>query len=273
MLNSTVGKICASMPTVSAPLKHRRKIALATWRAPRESRIQAKIQVELSEILKFIEERKDQALTLTHLVGAALARAIAANPEVNVRVIFGRVKPMPRIDLSFAVDLESGSDLAQCRIKDADKKTLLEISQELIAGAGKLRAREDENYQRSVIWAKSVPLFLMRPVIKFLSLWSGGLGRRAFGQPGHPLGSAFISNVGRFEMQEAYLAPLPFARTPIYMAIGEIYEAPVAIDGKVVVRKVVTITAVADHRLIDGAHAGKLIKSFKHYLNQPAQMM
>jgi len=105
--------------------------------------------------------------------------------------------------------------------------------------------------------------------MKFLSLWTGGFGKRAFGQPGHPLGSAFISNVGRFEMQEAYLAPIPFARTPIYLAIGEIHDAPVAVAGKVEVRKVVIITAVADHRLIDGAHAGKLIKSFKSFLLNP----
>lgn len=107
----------------------------------------------------------------------------------------------------------------------------------------------------------------------FFSSWNGGLGRRAFGQPGHPLGSAFISNVGRFEMREAYLAPLPFARTPIYMAIGEIHDAPLAIEGKAQVRKVVIITAVADHRIIDGAHAGKLIKSFKYFLHQPALLM
>jgi pyruvate dehydrogenase E2 component (dihydrolipoamide acetyltransferase) len=254
---------------MNAPLAHRRKIAIATWLAPRESRIQTKIQVELSAILDYLAQTKNQAITLTHIVGCALARAIAANPEVNVRVVFGRVKPMPRIDLSFAVDIEGGSDLAQCKIKDADKKTLMQISEELIAGAEKLRARSDENYQKSIGWAKSIPTPLMRPVMKFLSLWTGGLGKRAFGQPGHPLGSAFISNVGRFEMQEAYLAPLPFARTPIYLAIGEIHEAPVAVDGKVEVRKVVMITAVADHRLIDGAHAGKLISSFKSFLLNP----
>lgn len=258
---------------MNAPLEHRRKIAVATWLAPRESRIQTKIQLELTAILEYLEQTKHQAITLTHIVGAALARAIAANPEVNVRVVLGKVKPMPRIDLSFAVDMENGSDLAQCRIKDADKKTLLQISEELILGAEKLRARSDENYQRSVSWAKSIPTPLMRPVMKFLSLWNGGLGKKGFGQVGHPLGSAFISNVGRFEMQEAYLAPLPFARTPIYLAIGQIHDAPVAIDGKVEVRKIVIITAVADHRLIDGAHAGKLIKSFKQHLVNPALLM
>lgn len=257
---------------MNAPLKHRRKIAVATWAAPKESRIQTKIQVELTAILEYLEQTKHQAITLTHIVGAALARAIAANPEVNVRVVFGKVKPFPRIDLSFAVNLDSGSDLAQCRIKDADKKTLLQISQELIAGAEKLRAREDDNYQTSVGWAKAVPTPFMKLIMKFLSVWSGGLGRRAFGQAGHPLGSAFISNVGTFEMQEAYLAPLPFARTPIYIAIGKIHDAAVVIEGKVEARPVVIITAVADHRLVDGSHAGKLIKSFATFLSSPREL-
>jgi pyruvate/2-oxoglutarate dehydrogenase complex dihydrolipoamide acyltransferase (E2) component len=258
---------------VSAPLKHRRKIAVATWRAPRESRIHAKIQVDLTAILEFIESRKHLSLTLTHLVGGALARAIAANPEVNGRVVLGRVRDFPRIDICFAVDIENGTDLAQCRVTDADRKSLSEIAVELKSGAERLRARLDQNYQRSAGWASIVPSFLMRPMMKVLSFWSGGLGRPLLGQPGHPLGSAFVSNVGRFEMQEAYLAPLPFARTPIYMAIGEIHDAPMAVAGEVKVRKVVTITAVADHRIIDGAHAGKLIKSFKHFLHQPALMM
>jgi pyruvate/2-oxoglutarate dehydrogenase complex dihydrolipoamide acyltransferase (E2) component len=257
------------MNPMNAPLEHRRKIAVATWLAPRESRIQTKIQVELSAILEYLEQTKNQALTITHIVGGALARAIAANPEVNVRVIFGKVKPLPRVDVSFAVDMDNGSDLAQWRIKDADKKTLFEISQELVAGAEKLRARRDENYQKSVSWAKSIPTPFMRPVMKFLSMWTGGLGLRAFGQPGHPLGSAFISNVGRFEMHEAYLAPLPFARTPIYMAIGKIHKAPVVIDDQVEAKQVVIITVVADHRLIDGAHAGKLIRSFSKFLDAP----
>lgn len=258
---------------MSTPLKHRRKIALASWRAPREGRIQAKIQVDLTSILEFLESKRHLSLTLTHLVGGAMARAIARHPEVNGRVVFGRVKNLPRIDICFAVDIDDGTDLAQCRIADADKKSLVQISEELSIGAKKLRDRLDQGYQRTAGWAHFTPTLLMRPLMNFFSFWSGGLGKSLFGQPGHPLGSAFISNVGRFEMQEAYLAPLPFARTPIYMAIGEIHDAAIAVDGEVKVRKVVTITATADHRIIDGAHAGKLIKSFKHFLHQPALMM
>lgn len=258
---------------MSEPLKHRRKIAIATWRAPHEGRIHANIQVDVTQLLDFIASKKHLSISLTHLVGAAMAKAIAANPEVNGRIFLGKFRSFPRIDIGFAVDIENGSDLAPCRVLNADKKSLEEISQELIEGARKLRARIDAGYERSINWVTFVPALLMRPVMAFFSSWNGGLGKRSFGQPGHPLGSAFISNVGRFEMREAYLAPLPFARTPIYMAIGEIHDAPVAIEGRAEVRKVVIITAVADHRIIDGAHAGKLIKSFKHFLLQPALLM
>ena len=258
---------------MSEPLKHRRKIAIATWRAPHEGRIHANIQIDVTGILAFIESKRHLSITLTHLVGAALARAIAANPEVNGRIFLGRFRSFPRVDIGFAVDIESGSDLAPCRVLNADKKTALEISKELIEGARRLRARDDAEYERSIGWVRFVPSILMRPLMSFFSAWSGGLGRRAFGQPGHPLGSGFVSNVGRFEMREAYLAPLPFARAPIYLAIGEIHEAPLVVQEQIQIRKVVIITAVADHRIIDGAHAGKLIKSFKGFLNQPALLL
>jgi pyruvate/2-oxoglutarate dehydrogenase complex dihydrolipoamide acyltransferase (E2) component len=134
---------------VSAPLKHRRKIALATWRAPQESRIHAKITVDLTAILEFLESKKHLSLTLTHLVGGALARAIESHPEVNGRVLFGRVRNFPRIDICFAVDIDDGTDLAQCRVTEANKKTLQEIQADLARGAERLRARLDEGYRRT----------------------------------------------------------------------------------------------------------------------------
>jgi pyruvate dehydrogenase E2 component (dihydrolipoamide acetyltransferase) len=158
-------------------------------------------------------------------------------------------------------------------VRNADQKNVIEISQELSTKAERLRQYQDENYSRSVSWAKAVPTPLMKPLMMFLSFWNGGLGKRAFGQAGHPLGSAFVSNVGRFQMREAYLAPLPFARTPIYMAIGEAHDAAVVIDGKVEPRLVVIVTVTADHRLIDGAHAGKLIAAFKQFMEKPALLL
>ena len=102
------------------------------------------------------------------------------------------------------------------------------------------------------------PWWAMRPVMKSASLLVGGLGTPAFGQPGRPLGTGFVSNVGTVGLDEAYLAPLPFARTSVYLAIGAVRDRPVAVDGEVVVRPTTALVATADHRVLDGAHAGRL---------------
>jgi pyruvate dehydrogenase E2 component (dihydrolipoamide acetyltransferase) len=42
-----------------------------------------------------------------------------------------------------------------------------------------------------------------------------------------------------------------------------------ALDGQVVVRPQIVITATADHRLVDGAHAAKLARLVRGFLAAP----
>ena len=60
------------------------------------------------------------------------------------------------------------------------------------------------------------------PMLRYAELLSASSGVRVtlthvvggFGQPGFPLGGAFISNVGSLGLDEGFLAPLPCARWP-----------------------------------------------------------
>ena len=63
-------------------------------------------------------------------------------------------------------------------------------------------------------------------------LRAGGFGGGVLGRPGFPLGTAFVSNVGSLGLDEAFLAPLPFARTPVYLAGGAIQDKAVVVDGE-----------------------------------------
>ena len=99
-----------------------------------------------------------------------------------------------------------------------------------------------------------------------------GPGWRAFGQPGFPLGAAFVSNVGSLGLDEAFLAPLPFARTPVYLAIGALQERAVVVDGAVVARPVLVLVATADHRVVDGAHAGAMATILRELLAAPERL-
>ena len=62
---------------------------------------------------------------------------------------------------------------------------------------------------------------------------------------------------------------MPLARVPLYVCVGAVSDAPMAVDGQVVVRPQVVMTATADHRLVDGAHAARLARYVRTALATP----
>jgi pyruvate/2-oxoglutarate dehydrogenase complex dihydrolipoamide acyltransferase (E2) component len=211
-------------------------------------------------------------VTVTHVVGKAVATALLAEPAFNARVVLGRVVPLPRIDVSFAVDVGRGHDLAPVTLRSVDRLSTVQVAQTIAERAGRLREGGDRDFSRSNWWVRAAPWPLVRPAFAVASFWSGGLGRRAFGLAGFPFGSAFVSNIGGFDLDEGFLAPLPMARCPLYLCIGAIRERPVAVDGAVVVRPVFVLTGTADHRLVDGAHVGRLVGALRALLADPASL-
>ncbi len=250
----------------------RRKIAVATWRAPRESRLHARMAVDATAALEYCRRRREATGVLVTpgvVVGMAFARGVLGVPEFLNRVVFGRIVPFPTQDVAFAVDIGQGEDLAPTKVRDVGGKGVLEVARELAAGAARLRAREDRDYETTSQIAAAVPWFALRPVLAAASLLNGGIGVRAFGQPAHPLGSLLVTNIGSFGLDEGYVAPVPLARVPLYVCVGAVNDAPMAVDGQVVVRPQLVITATADHRLVDGAHAAALARDVRAALADP----
>ena len=248
---------------------------MATWRAPRESRLHARMAVDATPVLDFCRERTASSgvrVTPGVVIGMAFSRGVQLVPEFHARVVFGRIVPFPSYDVAFAVDIGAGEDLAPTKVRAVDTKTVAEVARELEAGAARLRARQDADYETTSGIAKAVPWFALRPVLAAASLLNGGIGVRAFGQPAHPLGSMFVTNIGSFGLDEGYVAPVPLARVPLYVCIGAVNDAPWAVDGQVVVRPQVVMTATADHRLVDGAHAAALARFVRSALADPEQL-
>ena len=251
----------------------RRKLAVATWRAPSEGRLHARVEVDASALLDYCRRRREEtgvAVSVGHVVGVAASRAVQEVPAFHRRVVLGRVVPFSSYDVAFAVDLADGDDLAPMKVADVDRKSVLDVARELEAGAERLRAHQDPAHRTGTRIAQAVPWFALRGLVKTASLLNGGVGVRAFGQPGHPLASVFVTNIGSLGLQEALVAPVPFARVPLYLCIGAIADAPMAVDGEVVVRPRMILTATSDHRLVDGAHAAKLARIVLRYLADPA---
>ena len=80
-------------------------------------------------------------------------------------------------------------------------------------------------------------------------------------------GTFTISNLGMFGV-ERFTAVLNPPQAAI-VAVGATEERPIALDGQLVVRPLVTLTATFDHRAVDGAPAAEFLGTIKALLEEP----
>lgn len=252
----------------------RRKLAIATWRAPSEPNILGRLEVDATAALAYVEEARERTgapITLTSVVGRALAAAMAAEPSLNGTIRFGRFVPHDDVAITFLVSMEDGSDLAKVKVDRAHRRSVAEVAEAVAAGARRLRDGADQDWERSKQLVRWLPPFLLRPVVWLVGWLTGALGveAREAGLEPYPFGSAIVTSVGMFGLDEAYVPPTPFARVPLYVLIGAVREVPAVVDGEVVVRPRLTLTATLDHRLVDGFQAGVLAREFRRALEDP----
>lgn len=255
----------------------RRKLAIATWSAPREGNIYGKLTVDATEAMAYcawLRETTGEKVTITHLVGKACAMALAAAPQLNGRIRFGRFVPLPSVDIAFLVALEDGGNLAKAKVERYDTKTVAEAAGELRALAERLHQGRDDSFKKSMGPLKFLPTFLIRPLVTITGYLSGVLGLtvKPLGLEAYPFGSCIVTNIGVFGLDEGFVPPTPFAHVPVYVLIGAVKDQPTVVDGEVVVRKMLTITATIDHRFMDGAQGGTLAKVVRRVLENPWEL-
>jgi pyruvate dehydrogenase E2 component (dihydrolipoamide acetyltransferase) len=253
-----------------------RKISLHTWGTPSDPTVYGMIDVDVSRALAYIAKLRQKTsahVTLTHLVGKAVALGIRERPEVNAIIRRGRhFYRRDTVDVFFQVALDGGTDLSGAKISRADEKSVVEIAEELSKKAERVRAHEDKSaMQRSNELLNRLPARVRGTLLGlggYLS-YDLGLDLRFAGIPYDAFGSAMVTNVGVFGLPSGFAPLVPFARTPILLTIGVVEERPVAVEGRVEVRPIVTIGGTFDHRILDGYQAGKLAQRFRAVLADP----
>ena len=260
-----------------AGMSIRRKLAIASWSEPSEGNIYGKLSVDMTQALRYLDElraRTGEKVTVTHLVGKAVALALRLAPTLNGRILMGTYVPFPTIDIAFLVALEDGKDLAKAKITSVDKKSVVELAQELASRTSRLRGGGDRDFEKSKGAIKVLPTWLLGPVLKATGFVASSLGWtvKGLGIEAFPFGSCIITNVGMFGVDEAFVPPTPFARVPLYILVGALREQAVVKDGQVVAQRQLTITATIDHRFIDGAQLAVVAKTLRSVLENPWQL-
>jgi len=84
-------------------------------------------------------------------------------------------------------------------------------------------------------------------------------------------GTFTISNLGMYRV-ERFTAVLNPPQAAI-VAVGATEERAVPVDGEIVVRSMLTLTATFDHRAVDGAPAADFLQTVKELLEEPGLML
>ena len=191
--------------------------------------------VAMRESLKDFAEKNGTKITYLPIVMKALIATIREFPQFNASIddAASQIVYKKYFNIGFAADTPNG--LVVPVIKNADQKTILEISKEIIdlskrARDGKLKPDEMKGASITITNIGSVGGTYATPIIN------------------HPE----VAILGMYKIQDK----------PILKA-----------DGSIGFIKAMNYTVTCDHRLIDGAVAANFLKSFFNKIHNPGILM
>ena len=150
---------------------------------------------------------------------------------VNASFVEDHIRLHRAINIGVAVEVEDG--LVVPVLRNADEKTVSQISREVAELAGKARTKKllPDEYQG---------------------------------------GTFTITNLGMFGV-ESFHAIINPPESGI-LAVSAIIPKPVVVDGEIVVRPCLRLSLSVDHRLVDGAVAARFLARMKELVETPSSM-
>ena len=257
---------------MSAALHGWRRLAGAAWGPPNDPQFYGDLEIDaaiLQTYLGDLRRRTGVHVTVTHLVGKAVAHGLDAVPELQVRLWRGREYRRESTDVFFIVADEG--ELSGVKIRAADTLSVVDIARELDRRVGEIRAGTDEQLGKTKALMERLPGPVLKVAIRLSSALTSGLNLDLpqFGLPRQAFGSALITSVGGFGVAHAYSPLAAYYRVPLLVLVGAIQEKPVVVAGRVVARPMLGLTATFDHRYCDGLQAARFATAVREYLANP----
>ena len=184
------------------------------------------------------EETIGARITYTDILVLAAAKVLREFPIVNASLIENEIKLWEDINVGVAVALEGGTDggLIVPVVKNADKKSLVEINHELKVLVEQAR--------------------------------TGKL------MPDDVTGGTFtVTNLGAFGGGYGFGTPIINQPESAIIGTGSIIDRPVVREGQIVIRPIMTYSFTFDHRVIDGAPATMFILRLTEVLENPGLLL
>lgn len=251
-----------------------RRVALASWQAADDPTIYGWLDIDATKLLAYVQaqrERGHAGVTLTHVVGKAAALALSEVPECNVVVGRRGLWQRGSVDVFFSVALDGGKNLAGTKLSAVDGMSVPEIAAALAKRVEEIRVAKSSPIQRSQSVLAKLPQRLLRGVMHASTslYFDYGLDLSALGIVKDPFGSIVVTNVGVLGVEQGFAPLIPAGRTAALLTVGKVRDKVIAVGGTPQVRPVVTLGGTFDHRVVDGAHLGKIASRLREILEAP----
>ncbi|MBO8130327.1 MAG: 2-oxo acid dehydrogenase subunit E2 [Candidatus Marinimicrobia bacterium] len=255
-----------------------RLLAISAYKAPSDSKIYGTFEVDVTDVLNYIEKAKGKGkkLTITHFVIAALARTLHEDvPEINCYITRGKFKFRKNVNICISVSIDEGTEMTAVIIKKANELSVSEICDKLNEEVEKIRLKgeELEGFDAKKFLSK-IPWPFRTWFVKLIKFWVYDLGLKFpfLNIPSDPFGSLILSNIGSLGLTVGLGALFPLGRVPAVIMIGKIQDKPVVINGEIKIRSILPFGGTFDHRIVDGAQISKFVLGAVHRLQKPEQL-
>jgi pyruvate/2-oxoglutarate dehydrogenase complex dihydrolipoamide acyltransferase (E2) component len=207
-------------------------------------------ELDATELIKFRQwlvehqERIGARITYTDIFVMAVAKALKMHPIVNSSIIGDEIRVWETINIGVAVDmdLEQMPGLIVPVVHNADRKGLLEIHK-VLADISK-KARERTLMPDEVAGST------------FTISSTGGAGGGIAEGGGSSFGTPIL-NLGEVGL----------------LGVGGILKKPVVRNDEIVIRPLLSVSFTTDHRVVDGAPAGRFMGTLSTFLEDPYWML
>lgn len=253
-----------------------RKVASTIYKKPTDSKILGAADIDVTELEEFIAEKRKAGLkiTLTHIFTLILAKGIKEEtPELNTYVRRGKIVLRDSIDAGISV-LKANGEMTSVIVPNADQMNLTQLADFLKAEIQNSRNGDENDTMQSKNMLARVPWpfrnWLYR-LYKTITI-SWGISLPGLGLNANSFGSFLITNIGSLGLDTGYPALLPSSNLSFVMVLGGVQKKPVVVNDEIVIRKVLALSVVMDHRISDASQGGKMYRYIKYMVKHPEKL-
>lgn len=239
----------------SEKLSFNRQVVKASATVTKEKNtIHAITEVDISEprrLLKEHFEKSNEKISLTAYIVACLAKVVSEHLIMNSFIKGRKLVYLDDIIISVLVEREIDGERVPepISIMQAELKTVRQINNEI--KAAKKMENQSLGSLSGIGWIRFIPKILLKVFVRIADK-SVRMAKR-YGKVG-------VTSIGMFSKDAVWF--IPHGSATVLITVGSINKKVIEIDGKIIAREHLCITASFDHNLIDGAPATRILNRF-----------